>query len=55
MFGLGNFELWSMAIGFIVFGVLLIGVAVGILVAFVDWAAVKALRAKPNAEPQPKQ
>jgi hypothetical protein len=53
MFGLGDFELWSMAIGFIVFGVLLIGVAVGILVAFVDRAALKELRAKRHAESRP--
>jgi hypothetical protein len=52
MFGLVDSQWWSVVIGCIVFGLLLIGVAVGILVAFVDWAAVKELRAKPNAEPR---
>ena len=43
-------QLWPMAIGCIVFGVLLIGVAVFIAATVGDWRTIKELRAK-RSEP----
>jgi hypothetical protein len=45
MFGLGDFEWWSIAIGCVVTGLLMIGLAVFIGATMVDWQAIRELRA----------
>ena len=45
MFGLEESQLWPAAIGCIVLGSMMIGVALYIAMFFVDWAAIKARRA----------
>jgi hypothetical protein len=50
MFALDNSQVWSVDIGCIVFGVLLIAVAVGILFVHLDWKAIRELPANAKAE-----
>ena len=46
MFALDNSQLWAVAMGCIVFGVLLIAVGIAIAVVLVDWKAIRKARAE---------